>query len=119
MDEGPQNRPLKYYVVPSQEEPHNNIAAPAINRNDFKLKSLLLSVVQQNQFSSTPTDDPNLHLSVFVQYADTVKTNGVSPKVIRLRLFPFSLRDKARSWLQYLPSNSITIWDELKKVFLA
>lgn len=25
MAEGPQNRSLKYYVVPSQEEPHNNI----------------------------------------------------------------------------------------------
>ena len=34
MDEGPQNRPLKYYVVPSQEEPYNNIAAPAIEQND-------------------------------------------------------------------------------------
>ena len=64
-------------------------------------------------------DDPNLHLSLFVQYADTVKANGVNPEAIRLRLFPFSLRDRARAWLQSLPSNSITTWDELKKVFLA
>src|ERR1051325_7098209 len=77
------------------------------------------SAVQQNQFSGAPTDDPNLHLSVFVQYADTVKANGVNPEAIRLRLFPFSLRDRARAWLQSLPANSITTWDELKKVFLA
>ena len=56
---------------------------------------------------------------MFVQYADTVKENGVSPEAIRLRIFPFSLRDRAIAWLQYLPSNSVTTWNELKKVFLA
>ncbi|XP_045802576.1 uncharacterized protein LOC123896203 [Trifolium pratense] len=119
MAEGPQNRPLKSYAIPSQAEPHNSIAAPAIEANNFELKPSLLSAVQQNQFSGNPTDDPNLHLSIFLQYADTVKANGVSPEAIRLRLFPFSLRDKARAWLQSLPSNSVATWDELKKVFLA
>ncbi|XP_050875074.1 uncharacterized protein LOC127078683 [Lathyrus oleraceus] len=109
MAERPQNRSLKYYAIPSQAEPHNSIAAPAINRNDFKLKPSLLSAVQQNQFSGSPTDGPNLHLSVFVQYTDTMKANGVSQEVIRLRLFPFSLRDRARAWLQSLPSNSMNL----------
>ncbi|CAJ2651912.1 uncharacterized protein LOC123905413 [Trifolium pratense] len=119
MAEVPQERPLRSYATPSQEEPHNSIAAPAIEANNFELKPSLLSAVQQNQFSGNPTDDPNLHLSIFLQYADTVKANGVSPEAIRLRLFPFLLRDRARAWLQSLPSNSVTSWDELKKVFLA
>lgn len=58
-------------------------------------------------------------MSVFVQYANTLKTNNVNPEAIRLRLFPFSLRDKVRAWLQSLPANSITTWNELKKAFLA
>ncbi|XP_045827939.1 uncharacterized protein LOC123919930 [Trifolium pratense] len=119
MAEAPQERPLRSYAIPSQAEPHNSIAAPAIEANNFELKPSLLSAVQQNQFSGNPTDDPNLHLSIFLQYADTVKANGVSPEAIRLRLFPFSLRDKARAWLQSLPSNSVATWNELKKVFLA
>src|ERR1051325_10770019 len=118
-DAPPPPRPRKDYAVPSQAEPHNSIAAPAIARNNFELKPSLLSAVQQNQFSGSPTGDPNLHLSVFVQYAYTVKANGVNPEAIRLRLFPFSVRDRACAWLQSLPSNSITTWDELKKVFLA
>ncbi|XP_058759534.1 uncharacterized protein LOC131632822 [Vicia villosa] len=64
-------------------------------------------------------EDPNLHLSVFLQYTDIVKENGVSSEAIRLRIFPFSLRDRARAWLQSLPANSVTTWNELKKVFLA
>ncbi|XP_045802530.1 uncharacterized protein LOC123896150 [Trifolium pratense] len=119
MTEAPQEQPLRSYAIPSQEEPHNSIAARAIEANNFELKPSLLSAVQQNQFSGNPTNDPNLHLSIFLQYADTVKANGVSPEAIRLRLFPFSLRDRARAWLQSLPSNSVTSWDELKKVFLA
>ncbi|KAK2449189.1 hypothetical protein QL285_008407 [Trifolium repens] len=119
MAEGPQERPLRSYAIPSQQEPHNSIAAPAIEANNFELKPSLLTAVQQNQFSENPTDDPNLHLSIFLQYADTVKASDVSPEAIRLRLFPFSLRDRARAWLQSLPSNPVTTWDELKKVFLA
>ena len=30
MAEPVQNRPLKYYAIPSQDEPHNSIAAPVI-----------------------------------------------------------------------------------------
>ncbi|XP_045791784.1 uncharacterized protein LOC123886512 [Trifolium pratense] len=112
-------RPLKDYAVPSEEEPHSSIAPPNIEARNFELKPALLQIVQQNQFSGSPTEDPNLHLSVFVQYADTIKANGVEPEAIRLRLFPFSLRDRARAWLQALPTNSITTWNELKKQFLA
>ncbi|CAJ2645242.1 unnamed protein product, partial [Trifolium pratense] len=112
-------RPLRDYAVPSEEEPHSSIAPPNTEARNFELKPALLQIVQQNQFSGSPTEDPNLHLSVFVQYADTIKANGVEPEAIRLRLFPFSLRDRARAWLQALPSNSITTWNELKKQFLA
>jgi hypothetical protein len=90
---GPHNRPLMFYGTPSQKEPHNKIAAPAINRNDFELKPSLLSFVQQHQFAGNPTDDPNEHLTKFVQYADTMKANGVSQDAIRLRHFYFFLRD--------------------------
>ena len=99
MAEGPQNIPLKDYASPSQEEPHNSIASPTIAHNDFELKRSLLQAIQQNHFSGCPMDDPNLHLSVFVQYADTMKANGVSPEAITLRLFPFSLRDRAKAWI--------------------
>jgi len=73
---------------------------------------------QQSQFRGSPMEDPNLHLSVFLEVCDTLKINRGSNDAIRLRLFPFSLRDKARAWLHSLPPGSITTWDELTKVFL-
>lgn len=36
-----------------------------------------------------------------------------------MRLFPFSLKDRAREWLQSCPIDSITTWEELATKFLA
>ena len=49
---------------------------------------------------------------------DTVKYNGVSDDAIRLRLFMFSLKDKAKHWLTTEPPDSITFWDELVNKFM-
>ncbi|VFQ90151.1 unnamed protein product [Cuscuta campestris] len=43
---------------------------------------------------------------------------GVSPDQIRLRAFPFSLSDKAKDWLYYMPAGSFTTWNDLHKAFL-
>ena len=64
-------------------------------------------------------EDPNVHLSVFLEVCNMLKLNRVSSDAIRLRLFPFSFRDKARAWLHSLPSGCITTWDELTRAFLA
>ena len=56
MAEEQRTRPLKEYAAPSQQEPHNCIAAPAINRNDFELKPSLISAIQQRQFFGDPSE---------------------------------------------------------------
>ena len=76
-------------------------------------------MVQQAQFSRSPLDDPNIHLAMFLEICDTVKMNDVTEDTIRLRLFPFSLRDKARGWLQSLQPRSITSWQDMAEKFLA
>ena len=50
---------------------------------------------------------------------DTVKYNGVSDDAIRLRLLPFSLKEKAKNWLILEPPDSITSWDDLSNKVLA
>jgi hypothetical protein len=37
---------------------------------------------------------------------------------IRLEHFPFSLKDKAKTWLQNLSLVSIRVWDEMQQQFL-
>ena len=64
-------------------------------------------------------EDPNPQLSIFLEVCDTLMINGASTDAICLRLFSFSLKDKARVWLNSLPLGSIVTWEELTKVFLA
>lgn len=105
MAEDQNRRPLKEFAQPSNEEPSSSIVNPTIPANIFELKPSLLQLVQQNQFAGLTTENPNQHLKVFIQLADTFKTNGASPEAICLRLFPFSLRDRAPSWLDSLLDN--------------
>lgn len=44
--------------------------------------------------------------------------NGVNLVTIRLRFFPFFLRDGVWAWIQSITSIFITIWNELKTAFL-
>ena len=54
-----------------------------------------------------------------MRMANTVKMNGVRPKVIRLQLFPFSLRDVAATWFESLPVGSVTNWEELVEAYMS
>jgi len=42
-----------------------DIAYPTVEGNNFEIKPALFNLVQQNQFSGSPTEDPNLHISTF------------------------------------------------------
>ena len=50
--------------------------------------------------------------------ANTVKLNGVRPEVIKLHLFPFSLRDITATWYESLPYGSVDTWEELVEAYL-
>ena len=59
----------------------------------------------------------------FLRMENTVKLNGVRPKVIKLQLklqlFPFSLRDVATTWFESLPYGSMNNWEELVEAYIS
>ena len=112
-------RSLRDYAAPTVGGIQTGILQPAIQANNFEIKPALIQMVQANQFGGSSMDDPNDHVTNFLQICETFKNNGASSDAVRLRLFPFSLRDKARSWLNSLPPGSVTTWDQLAQKFLA
>ena len=48
-----------------------------------------------------------------------VKMNGVRPNVIKLLLFPFSLRDVEITWFDLLPVRSVYTWEELVEAYMS
>ncbi|KAK8954476.1 hypothetical protein KSP39_PZI002181 [Platanthera zijinensis] len=114
-----QQRTMSYYARPNLEGTQSSIVRPTIANNNFEIKSSIIQMVQQSvTFDGLPDEDPNQHLSNFLEICDTFKINGVTDDAIRLRLFPFSLRSKAKQWLGSLPRGSITTWAEMAEKFM-
>ncbi|KAF7839991.1 uncharacterized protein G2W53_008473 [Senna tora] len=113
------NRNVSDYATPKLDGLQHSIRRPSIQANNFEIKPATIKLLQANgQFGGSPIEDPNNHILNFLEICDTFKHNGVSDDAIRLRLFPFSLRDKTKVWLQSLPEGSISTWEELAQQFL-
>src|SRR4051812_12729585 len=102
---------------------HNNnefictpIAPPATSA-PYEIKPALLNLVMKEQFSGAG-EDAALHLNNFVELCDMQKYKEVDGDIFKLKLFPFSLRGRAKEWLQSLPRNSIDSWDKCKDAFI-
>ena len=119
MAEQNERKALRDYVVPSLTGANSCIITPIIQANNFKLKPGLIQMVQHTcQFGGFQYDDPNEHISSFLEICDTQRINGMSPEVIKLKLFSFSLKDKAKIWFNSLPKNTIAKWNEMENKFL-
>ena len=97
---------------------YSALRQPPIKANNFELKLTLITMVQQHQFTGYHNEDPNEHLGRFMRMENIVKLNGVNPDVIKLQLFPFSLRDTTTSWFEYLQYRSVSNWEELAEAFM-
>jgi len=78
-----------------------------------------VSFVEKDQFSGCPTENPHIHIHNFMAKCETNELNGVSADSIRLRLFIFSLTDRASDWLLNKEPNSLTTWEALSTAFLS
>ena len=113
------NRALQKYTMPNPGDNLSSIVRPNVDANNFEIKHAIIQMISQFQFGGLSTEDPNAHLAQFLEICDTFKMNGVSSDAIKLRLFPFSLRDKAKLWLHFLAPQSITSWNLLSRAFLS
>jgi hypothetical protein len=89
---------------------HTPIEPPAPEANFYKIKPALLNLVMKEQFSGVSTDDVAAHLNNFVELCEMQKYKDVDGAIIKLKLFPFSLRGRAKDWLLSLPRNNIDSW---------
>ena len=98
------NRAIREYAVPALYGLNPGIIRPEIQAPQFELKPVMFQMLQIiGQFSKMPTEDLHLHLRLFMEVSDSFMLSGVTEEALRLKLFSYSLRDRARAWLNSLP----------------
>ncbi|KAH9780933.1 hypothetical protein KPL71_008264 [Citrus sinensis] len=116
QQQAPQERPFKDYFSPLANLSTACIRYPNVAARSFELKLSVLNCLPT--FYGLENEDPYNHLNDFHAVCQTFKYDNFSDDDVKLRLFPFSLKDRARSWLNTLPTISITSWEQMVTKFL-
>ena len=115
MAEAPKT--LKELFSPISNNPPSCIILPETTASHFELKPHIINLLPN--FHGMEKEDPYMHVKDFLDICSTFKFQNFTDDSVRLRLFPFSLKDKAKAWLNSLPSGVITSWDILTQKFLS
>src|SRR5436190_4617988 len=110
-------KPLKELFSPNSINPPSCIILPRTTATQFELKPHINNILPN--FHGLERGDPYLHVKEFLDICNTFKFQNFTDDAVRLRLFPFSLKDKAKTWLNSLPSGTITTWDTLVQKFIS
>ena len=112
-----ENQTLKELSAPDLNQQPLCITFPPLDATTtFELKSRLIHLLPT--FHGLAGADPHKHLKELHVVCTSMKPTGATEDQIKLRAFPFSLKNSAKDWLYYLPSGSIKTWNEMKKLLL-
>nr|GEU69967.1 reverse transcriptase domain-containing protein [Tanacetum cinerariifolium] len=115
----PDLRTMEELCQPTLNGRGGPIAPIAIQVTNFGLKNDMIQQDQNScQFHGLPGDDANKHLDKFLHVTQSIIVNGVTDDALRLYLFPYSLTHHVTTWFDHLPRSSITIFEQMAKMFL-
>src|SRR4051812_31007393 len=97
--------------------PYPPIPPPATSAPSYEIKPSLLNLVMKDQFLGAG-EDAAFHLNNFVELFDMQKYKEVDGDIVKLKLFPFSLRGRAKEWLQSLPKNNLILGTSVRMLLL-
>jgi hypothetical protein len=101
--------------TPTAISSHSCIVLPPTNATHYDLKPHVIQMLPS--FCGLDHENPYSHVKKFRSITATTKFQNFSKESVNLRLFPFSLQDRATEWLDSLAPGSITSWEELLKQF--
>ncbi|KAL4379343.1 hypothetical protein GQ457_02G031760 [Hibiscus cannabinus] len=113
------NRPIRDHLLLDLENLNRGIVTPEIQATQFELKPVMFNMLNSiGQFGGLTHEDARQHLRSFIEFCDSFRQHGVHEDVTRLKLFPYSLRDKTRAWFNSIPSGFVESWDDLCRNFI-
>ena len=112
---GQEGPTLKELSALSDNNDFTRITAPLNDNVNFKIDATMLSFLPS--FHGRFSDEPYEFLREFTQFCSSYYFSGISQEVVKLMLFPFAIKDRARDWFNGT-SKMFTTWNEVQTSFL-
>ena len=114
-EEVPRHRTMRDYMNPQRQTPTSAIVLPA-HQATLNIKPGMLAALPQ--FHGFDSEQPYTHIKDFEDACSLFQDNSCPREVALLKLFPFTLKDKAKMWYNSLRPMSIFTWNDLQGEFL-
>ncbi|KAK1417596.1 hypothetical protein QVD17_26726 [Tagetes erecta] len=111
-----QQRGVESYFRPTIVQNPSPVVVPEWQGRHFEIRPQHLNIIPT--FHGLPSEEPYTHLQEYAAICGTISGQGFTPDEVKLHLFQFSLKDKAKQWFISLPPGSIYTWDEMQQQFL-
>ncbi|XP_076938640.1 uncharacterized protein LOC143606911 [Bidens hawaiensis] len=76
------------------------------------------AITQHQQFHGREDEDAPTHINRLTRVFKTFNLQGANEDAIFLHLFPFTLSDRAATWLDSQPAGAFTTWEALRNAFI-
>ena len=114
-DEGNARKRLSDYARPVLQRPVTRIHAPITRGVNFRIDSHVMSMLPM--FHGKPFEDPYRHVDELSQVYEINHLQNVPTDMIKMKLFPATLRDQAKDWFLKL-GKEFTSWTKMEEEFL-
>ncbi|KAI3732622.1 hypothetical protein L1987_63829 [Smallanthus sonchifolius] len=92
---------------------------PIANENSWQIPSYIMTAISNTcQFHGRDDEDAPAHIARLTRILGTFQLQGATNDAIFLQLFPFTLADRAATWLDSQPAGTYTTWATLRDGFL-
>ncbi|XP_038687514.1 uncharacterized protein LOC119986894 [Tripterygium wilfordii] len=96
--------------IPTIPESPSCIVLPTAARN-YELKTIHFNMMPS--FHGLSSEDPLSHIREILNMVSSMSlSTGVTEEHLRLKIFPYTMKDKARTWLNGLRPGSLATWTE-------
>ena len=106
---------LNPYKNPTTIETLGQIHVP-MGKEDFELNPNVIGLINFH-YHGLASEDPFLHLEDLTHLAEMIKPRSIRLHIVLMKMFPFSLWDKATHWLHTI-RKPIHSWEEMRIAFL-
>jgi len=90
--------PIIQFSAPMETSLVPHESSQSIQTCSYRLSPWLIVFVKSLSFSGEGDENPYLHIRDFEQTCDCLRIEGISDETLCWKLFPFSLKGKARHW---------------------